>query len=116
MKVFLLALITIILISYGLYKIITGFITVPSREIDKNIQNMQGTEGVLDDLKKLFISTPAKFIARFVNIDMYKRQKLSRERFLSTPQMLSQDLTITSRKTLSTTILKQTAMTKQRKE
>ena len=79
MKVFLLALITIILISYGLYKIITGFITVPSREIDKNIQNMQGTEGVLDDLKKLFISTPAKFIARFVNIDMYKRQKLSRD-------------------------------------
>ena len=43
MKVFLLALITIILISYGLYKIITGFITVPSREIDKNIQNIMNT-------------------------------------------------------------------------
>lgn len=49
MKVILLALVTIILISYGLYKIITGFITVPSGDTEKNIQNMQNTDGVLDD-------------------------------------------------------------------
>ena len=59
MKVILLALITIILIFYGLYKIITGFITVPSGDTEKNIQNMQNTDGVLDDLKKVFIGIPA---------------------------------------------------------
>ena len=67
MKVILLALVTIILISYGLYKIITGFITVPSGDTEKNIQNMQNTDGVLDDLKKVFIGIPAKFVARFIN-------------------------------------------------
>ena len=79
MKVILLALVTIILISYGLYKIITGFITVPSGDTEKNIQNMQNTDGVLDDLKKAFIGVPAKFLARFINIDMYKRAKMDRD-------------------------------------
>ena len=79
MKVILLALITIILIFYGLYKIITGFITVPSGDTEKNIQNMQNTDGVLDDLKKVFIGIPAKFLARFINIDMYKRAKMDRD-------------------------------------
>lgn len=79
MKVILLALVTIILISYGLYKIITGFITVPSGDTEKNIQNMQNTDGVLDDLKKVFIGVPAKFLARFINIDMYKRAKMDRD-------------------------------------
>lgn len=79
MKVILLALVTIILISYGLYKIITGFITVPSGDTEKNIQNMQNTDGVLDDLKKVFIGVQAKFLARFINIDMYKRAKMDRD-------------------------------------
>lgn len=79
MKVILLALVTIILISYGLYKIITGFITVPSGDTEKNIQNMQNTDGVLEDLKKVFIGVPAKFLAQFINIDMYKRAKIDRD-------------------------------------
>lgn len=68
-----------ILLAYGMYKIITGSIRLPSKSAIENLQNFQNDEGgVLDDLKKVFIRPAANVIAPHISIDRYKREKMAR--------------------------------------
>lgn len=69
-------IIFMLVLTFAFYELITNFITVPSKQTYKNIQNISKRKEVKNRLASIFVYPVSKIISKFVKIDMYKRKKL----------------------------------------
>ena len=79
MSTLIFILVFFIATAYGIYKLITGLVIVPTSNTINNVQMFQKERtGVIEDLKKVVFYPIVNLVAPHISIDRYKREKLAR--------------------------------------